>query len=178
MTHSNLKHFVSPQNWRPLFSAIQLGADAPVQGNLKIIGPETNKPRTISMSFVPLLEAGESTVRIMATEVTTLVETTKALRQSEASLHSVTVHLMHVQDEERRRVARDLHDITGQELATVVMSLDRIARTLDNPQVDSQHDVKEAAGMLREVESQIRTLSYVLHPPMLDEMGLGSAIRW
>lgn len=178
MAESSLKDFVSRENWRPLSLAIEHGAAVPVQGSLKILGPEVRVSRTISMSFAPICGEGKPTTRIVATEVTKLVETTKALKQSEASLHSVSVHLLHVQDEERRRVARDLHDITGQELATVVMSLDRIARTLGSPGVDSQHEVKEAAEMLREVESQIRTLSYVLHPPMLDEMGLGSAIRW
>src|SRR6185437_14103990 len=112
------------------------------------------------------------------TEVTELVHTSKALKESEASLQSLSARLLQIQDEERRRLARDLHDTTGQELSVIIMSLDRLTKQLAGLSAERQKSASECVSRLRKVENDIRTLSYVLHPPLLDEMGLASALGW
>ncbi len=97
-------------------------------------------------------------------------------RQTEA-LRRLSTYSMRVQDDERRRIARDLHDITGQKLALQSMNLAQMLRKLhDNPAVLSI--ARECQSLTDQISSEIRTLSYLLHPPLLDELGLGSALHW
>ena len=97
-------------------------------------------------------------------------------RQTEA-LRRLSTYSMRVQDDERRRIARDLHDITGQKLALQSMNLAQMLRRLhDNPSVLSI--ARECQSLTDQISSEIRTLSYLLHPPLLDELGLSSALHW
>jgi two-component system NarL family sensor kinase len=83
-----------------------------------------------------------------------------------------------LQDEERRRLARDLHDSTGQYLAALTMNLavvDRASQSLDIP---SRHALAESLSLADECAREVRTLAYLLHPPLLDEVGLLSTVRW
>jgi signal transduction histidine kinase len=173
LTGDLLREHVSSANWVPLFRALQSATVKPIEGELRISRPGFNQ--TLRLSFAPLGN-GSPTIGIAATEVTELVEKTRALRESEASLHTVTLQLLKMQDQERRTMARDLHDVTGQELAVAVVALDRLSRNLDAPKANLQASLEECAGWIRKVENEIRTLSYVLHPPLLDEMGLGMAL--
>ena len=118
------------------------------------------------------------TVRVVATEVTELVETNRALRETEASLRSLSARILQLQDQERRRIARDLHDTTGQELAVIVMSLKHLSNSLDQPGFDARKVILEVSELAKQVNDEIRALSYLLHPPLLDEFGLGSALKW
>ena len=106
------------------------------------------------------------------------METNRVLRKSEASLRSLCARILQLQDEERRRIARDLHDTTGQELAVIVMSLKHLSNSLDQPGFDARKAIAEVSELARQVNDEIRTLSYLLHPPLLDEFGLGSALKW
>jgi signal transduction histidine kinase/CheY-like chemotaxis protein len=175
---SNLRRFISAAGWKPLGDALAQAVRAPSEGQLEVqIEPGTH--RTIRMSFGLISRARSAPlIGIVAADLTELVAAAKALKHSEATLHSVSARLLQVQDEERRRMARDLHDITGQELAVAVMSLDQMAKNLESPRTDMRKSLAECAGWLRKVESEIRTLSYVLHPPLLDETGLGPALKW
>jgi signal transduction histidine kinase len=172
-----LRKFVQLSNWRALEEAFRRGAQFCTEGELMTYGRETEMPRTIRLSFLPLQTGSETTIGIIATEVTELLAKTKALEASEASVHSLSARLLQVQDDERRKMARDLHDVTGQELAVAVMMLDGLKKTVAANE-DARKSLTEATDLLRRVESEIRTLSYVLHPPLLDEMGLRSALSW
>lgn len=107
---------------------------------------------------------------------TRLLQENRVLQAARSSYQRLTVGIMTVQDVERRRIARDLHDVTGQELALVNMILSRLARESTDSAVKSS--LEETKAILKKVESDIRTLSYIMHPPLLDEMGLGSAVGW
>ena len=90
-----------------------------------------------------------------------------------ASLRRLSIQLMHSQDQERRRIARNLHDSLGQYLAIIKMGLDSLSSNTSNREVLST--------TLKSVEqciSEVRTLSSLLHPPLLDELGFSSAARW
>ena len=84
--------------------------------------------------------------------------------------------LYHSEEEERRRIARDLHDSTGQLLTGLVMTLTRLQNPgFEPPQRDQL--LAEALDLARQCSSEVRTLSYLLHPPLLEEFGLASALR-
>jgi signal transduction histidine kinase len=93
------------------------------------------------------------------------------------ALHRVSQRLLKIQDEERRRIARDLHDSTSQILAGVMMNVGTLQRRFDKGDPTSDA-LSEIAGLADRALQEIRTTSYLLHPPMLDEIGLASAICW
>ena len=105
-------------------------------------------------------------------------ERTAELRQMNQSLRDLSARLLRVQDEERRRIARDLHDSTGQALTALKMELAGIERELAarNPQLALRLGASIADA--RQISDELRTISYLLHPPLLDELGLASALRW
>jgi signal transduction histidine kinase len=90
------------------------------------------------------------------------------------ALRHLSARLMQSQDEERRRIARELHDGLGQYLTALSINLDRIARDLSG----SAGLVEECRDLIGRTSSEIRTLSHLLHPPLLDEVGFASAARW
>lgn len=93
-----------------------------------------------------------------------------------SELRRLSSRLMTAQDEERRRFARDLHDDIGQELAAAKMMLDGL---LQLPSAgDDEKAVGEASEIIDRAIQQVRSMSYLLHPPLLDEGGLFSALRW
>jgi len=83
-----------------------------------------------------------------------------------------------VQDDERRRIARDLHDSTGQALTALKLELAGIEHEMAvrNPHIARR--LSSAIEDARMISDELRTISYLLHPPLLDELGLGSALRW
>ena len=94
--------------------------------------------------------------------------------QSEKSLRSLSLHLLRTQDEERKRIGRDLHDSLGQVLTAMKLSLAGAKGETDEDQVAIERCIRLADDCIREV----RTISYLLYPPMLEELGLKSAIPW
>jgi signal transduction histidine kinase len=174
---SNLKKFIAPAGWEDLDAALARGRQIRTEGAMTLEG-FSGRPRIIRISLSPVRLNGEATIKIAASEVTELMDKAEALKESERSLHSLSARILQLQDQERRRIARDLHDITGQELAVVVMSLNQLARKLERSDSGAQKGIVEAVGLVRKVEDEIRTLSYLLHPPLLDEFGLGSALQW
>jgi signal transduction histidine kinase len=91
-----------------------------------------------------------------------------------AALRLLSSRLMTMQDDERRRIARELHDGLGQELVAMKMLVNGIVQ--ESPRIADR--VSEVNTMIDEASQQIRSLSHLLHPPLLDEVGLLSAVRW
>jgi PAS domain S-box-containing protein len=103
------------------------------------------------------------------------VELEKMVDRRTDELRRLSVRLMSAQDQERRRIARDLHDGLGQELAVAKMILDRmLLQDLAQP----QEAYAQASGIVDRAIQQVRTMSHLLHPPLLDEVGLLSALAW
>ncbi len=96
------------------------------------------------------------------------------VEQRTVALRRLSVKLLRVQDEERRRIARELHDSLGQDLTAAKISLDMIA--LDSPS-NSLH-LRDARQLVNRSIADTRTLSHLLHPPLLDEAGFVSAAKW
>lgn len=96
-----------------------------------------------------------------------------AREQAEQSSRALSTRLMQLQDEERRKFSRELHDSLGQYLASMKINLDMLsANHLD----DSRYT--DCLTMLEQSITETRTISYLLHPPLLDHTGLSSAVRW
>jgi two-component system NarL family sensor kinase len=148
-----------------------------VRGEIRL-DSHRQRPRTIRLTLSPVREQGVHTICVVATELTELIETNEALRVSELSLRQLSARLLKLQDEERRRIARDLHDTTGQKIAVLSMTLDRLAKLVDIRKVDVKDALTESRDVVGKIGEEIRTLSYLLHPPLLDECGLASAVLW
>jgi len=100
------------------------------------------------------------------------------LQQSNSDLRDLSVRLLRVQDDERRRIARDLHDSTGQALTALKLELAGIERELASRHPQLARRLAANIESARQISDELRTISYLLHPPLLDELGLGSALRW
>ena len=148
-----------------------------VRGEIRL-DSHRQRPRTIRLTLSPVREQGVHTICVVATELTELIETNEALRVSELSLRQLSARLLKLQDEERRRIARDLHDTTGQKIAVLSMTLDRLAKLVDTRKADVKDALAESRDVVGKIGEEIRTLSYLLHPPLLDECGLASAVLW
>ncbi len=104
-------------------------------------------------------------------------ERTTDLEVVNRNLRELSARLMQLQDDERRRIARELHDSVGQTLAALAMNLglvrndvERLAKIADA--------LNDSENLVREMSTEVRTISHLLHPPLLDEAGLSSAVRW
>jgi len=100
------------------------------------------------------------------------------VKASERALRRLTGQLLHVQDEERRRIARDLHDSTAQNLLAATLGIGQAVRLAPRLNQAARAALDESRSLIDQSQREIRTVSYLLHPPMLDEAGLPAAIRW
>jgi len=110
-------------------------------------------------------------------EITERKEAQRRLYESENSLRQLSRHLLRTQDEERRRIGRELHDSLGQSLAAMKINLDSLTSIVGADDLAGQK-VAECVQLAEASIKEVRTISYLLYPPMLEEMGLKSAILW
>jgi two-component system, NarL family, sensor kinase len=101
----------------------------------------------------------------------------KAGRREE-EYRQLSSRLLTLQDEERRRLALHLHDLTAQWLAALAMNLDIVGETKKALDARSRRALAESRSLAEQCSQEVRTLAYLLHPPLLDEAGLLSAVRW
>jgi signal transduction histidine kinase len=136
--------------------------------------------KTIHNSAVPIRDTNERiTGAVVVNEDISAWKTAeRELNDSYNQMRALTGRLMHAQDEERRRIARMLHETTAQDLAGLKMLLARLNRTAGGLGDGERSALTESISLAERSMTQIRTLSYLLHPPFLDEMGLLSALRW
>ena len=172
-----LYNFVSGNDAEFLKTLILGARLASTRGEIRLLR-KNGKPRTVRLTLSPNRELGLEAICAVATELTEIVDANEALRVTETSLRQLSARLLQLQDEERRRIARDLHDVTGQKVAVLSMSLDRLARLTEQSKPETQESIKESREVVGQIGEEIRTLSYILHPPLLDECGLASAVHW
>jgi PAS domain S-box-containing protein len=99
-------------------------------------------------------------------------------KRAEEDLRRVSAEMLRLQDEERRRIGRDLHDSTGQSLAALEIELAQLERETQKLSAQGREQLERCMRLARQCSTEIRTASYLLHPPLLDELGLSSALRW
>jgi two-component system, NarL family, sensor kinase len=103
---------------------------------------------------------------------------TRELERRNSELRELSGRLLESQDVERRHIARELHDSAGQTLAALGMSLSRLAQDAKNNPDQLAKGIEDVEGLVQHLTQEIRTTSYLLHPPMLDEVGISSALDW
>lgn len=120
------------------------------------------------MNYFPIREGGRGVTQVGVTAVDVT-----ARRNAEEALRKLSGRLLGIQDQERRRIARELHDSLGQYLAGMKIAIDMLrVRLIDDPLLN------ECADILEKAIAETRTLSHLLHPPLLDEAGFASAASW
>src|SRR5262245_12414515 len=126
----------------------------------------------VSLSASPIKDLGGRVIG-----VATIARDITEHKRSEQELHRLTARLLNLQDDERRRLALELHDVTAQNLFAINMNLSRLQRGRVEP-AEVQEILAESRKLGHQSLQQIRTLSYLLHPPMLDQAGLVDALKW
>jgi PAS domain S-box-containing protein len=114
-----------------------------------------------------LLSRDKSAIGVLITDLTA--------QKQQAEFAS---RLQRMQDDDRRRIARELHDSVGQLLVAIVMNLAVIKKETHRLSPEAAKLVHDNSGMIDQISNEIRTISHLLHPPLLDEVGLPSALRW
>lgn len=107
-----------------------------------------------------------------------LEEEVRERKQVERSLQELSSRLLKVQDEERQRLARELHDSTAQLLAALSMNLSVVMKYRDEMDPAARVALDESRNLAQSCSSEIRSISYLLHPPVLEEIGLTAALQW
>lgn len=121
------------------------------------------------VNYFPIREGGGKVTQVGVTAVDVT-----ARRNAEDALRKLSGRLLGIQDQERRRIARELHDSLGQYLAGMKIAIDMLSSR--SPQKDPL--LIECADILERAIAETRTLSHLLHPPLLDEAGFASAASW
>jgi len=98
--------------------------------------------------------------------------------RNERELRSLSLRLMNLQDDERRRIARELHDSTAQNLSALEMNISLLEPLIDRTNTRAVRIVADSCRIARDCSNELRNISYLLHPPLLDEVGLTFAIKW
>lgn len=104
-------------------------------------------------------------------------ERTADLDMVNRNLRELSARLMQLQDDERRRIARELHDSVGQTLAALAMNLSLVRSDVERL-ASIAVALNDSENLVRDMSKEVRTISHLLHPPLLDEAGLASALRW
>ena len=161
------------------------GLEAPVRRVATTGDPVMNQEiRTVSpsapgmvnwwlKSFFPITKENGTVTQIGA-----VVQDITALKRAENTVRWLSGRLLQSRDDERRRLARDLHDSLGQILTAVKMNLSYVGREAESLDERGRNAVTESKELIDSCIKEVRTLSHLLHPPMLDEVGLLPAIRW
>jgi signal transduction histidine kinase len=116
---------------------------------------------------------------LLRAKVSVFAELHRKTRQLEIlnmELRSLSGRLIAMQDEERRRFARELHDGLGQELTAAKMAIDSML--IQGPEESNRQAIVQASSLIDGAIQQVRSVSHLLHPPLLDEIGLDAALSW
>ena len=125
------------------------------------------------------LRESEERYRTLAGALDTQVQfRTQELVRRNSELRDLSGRLLESQDVERRHIARELHDSAGQTLTALAMQLARVSEDAKKHPGYLPKDVQDAQELVQQLSQEIRTTSYLLHPPLLDESGIASALGW
>jgi len=143
-----------------------------IENEVRFLLPD-GRVRLFHTRAVPVVDESNRVVRIggMSQDIT-------EQRAAEQEHRELTRRMLHLQDDERRRVARGLHETAAQSLAALKMTLGRLGESLPENGAAVPRLLESSLSLAEEAIREIRTVSYLMHPPMLDEQGLESALRW
>lgn len=140
--------------------------------NLELHLPLKSGDRRLLLCSAALIEiAGEQCIVTACSDIT-------ERKEAEEQLAELSARLLRTQDEERRRIARELHDVTAQSIGLIMLNLAQIQNAASTLDTRSREKLTESLALGEQALKDIRTLSYVLHPPLLDQAGLVTALKW
>ncbi|HET9993936.1 MAG TPA: PAS domain S-box protein [Candidatus Acidoferrum sp.] len=152
--------------------------DRDIHGNPRSI-LETNNDITQQKRTENALRSAHAELEERVKERTAqLLKKNQELSKQAQIVQELSARLLQLQDEERRRIARELHDSAGQLIAAIGMNTSAIAREKGKLSPSAEKCAEENVQLVDQAVTEIRTISHLLHPPMLDEIGLESALRW
>jgi PAS domain S-box-containing protein len=172
-TRPKFREFVHPEDREKVDAAFAASLDkrSPSSVEYRIVMPD-GRVKSIEERWQTFRDEEGKPVRVAGT----CRDITESVRVEE-ELRRLSGHLLRLQDEERRRIARGLHDSTGQDLVALATVLSQLHASIPS----SSRKLRKLASQCEELADrcirEVRTLSYLLHPPMLDEAGLEDAIR-
>jgi two-component system, NarL family, sensor kinase len=140
--------------------------------NVELSFPTKNGEMRVMLCSAALIELqGEQCITIAANDIT-------ERKEAEQQLAQLSATLLRTQDEERRRIARELHDVTAQSIGLIMLNLAQVQNAASTLDARSKEKLTESIAFGEQALRDIRTLSYILHPPLLDQAGLITALKW
>ncbi len=172
-TRPKFREFIHPEDRAKVDAALvaSLGKRSPCTVEYRIVMPD-GRVKILEEHWQAFHDEEGKPVRVAGT----CRDITERVR-AEEELRRLSGRLLRLQDEERRKIARDLHDSTGQELVALATMLGQLRASIPPAKRKSRRLFSECKALADKCIREVRTLSYVLHPPVLDEAGLGEAIR-
>jgi PAS domain S-box-containing protein len=172
-TRPEFREFIHPEDRAKVDAAFRASLDEPSAHTVeyRIVMPD-GRVKFLEERWKAFHDEQGKPVRLAGT----CRDVTERVR-GEEELRPLSGQLLRLQDEERRRIARDLHDATGQDLVGVAMMLGQAHDSIPSDERKLRSLVSECKGLLDRCIRDVRTLSYLLHPPALDATGLAGAIR-
>jgi PAS domain S-box-containing protein len=177
---ATLEGRVEDEGWRVRKDGSRFWADVVITATRNQAGQLIGFTK-ITRDFTERMRAQEALARTnaeLAAEVNERKSAEAGLASSEKSLRTLSHHLLRTQDEERRRIGRDLHDSLGQYLAILKMNLDSLQLSSAANNNGAGKNIESCIRLADDSLKEVRTISYLLYPPMLEEMGLKTAIPW
>jgi signal transduction histidine kinase len=123
------------------------------------------------------LPRGKIAIYAIYRDITASKQAAAALKEANEQLHELSGRMLRMQDDEHRRIARELHDSIAQELVAVSMNLSELQKRIDGKDPMSDNIISDSIAILEQCNGEIRTISHLLHPALLDELGLTRALR-
>lgn len=161
--------FSSPEHRKAMIgSLLQTGSVR----NMELKFPMKNGGTRLLLCSAELIElSGEQCIVLASSDIT-------ERKEAEQQLAQLTARLLQTQDEERRRIARELHDVTAQSIGLIMLNLAQVQNAASSLDSRSKEKLTESLAFGEQALKDIRTLSYILHPPLLDQAGLITALKW
>jgi PAS domain S-box-containing protein len=134
--------------------------------------PGSHQPLWIFGSAIPQFDANGNIVRV----ISSFADVTE-MKNAERAIHNLSTQLFKLQDEERRRLGRELHDGLAQTVLAINLNLAQVRQSLSSSSANAVLPLDRARALTQDMSREIRTLSYLLHPPLLDDLGLLSTLK-
>jgi len=138
-------------------------------------GVDVTDLKRVEVNYRNLAERLDAEVQARTTE---LEKRNSDVEAQAEQLRELSRRLLQIQDEERRRIARELHDSAGQTLAVMQINLAQLVKRAQQNAPELANGTAGIEELARQLSQEIRTTSYLLHPPLLDETGLSGALSW
>jgi two-component system sensor histidine kinase UhpB len=178
LTGRSIYSLLMPESHAEVRSTVAqaLASDLPMPRIMERIARLDGKVREVVIAVAGLPDHGRTAVQMVISDITEQTEARHALERSRRELRSLSANLVNAREEERRRIARELHDELGQRLTALKMELSSLA-SLTRAQAGKAR-IGSMLDMVDETVASVRRNSTELRPLMLDDLGLNAAIEW